>query len=369
MNIYESLGVKPLINAAGTFTDLGGSLMAPEVIAAWTEAAQHFVDLRELQDRVGERIAKLLRVEAALVTGGAASGILLGTAAAITRRNSDFVQRPVVSSDGHPYEVLRQRTHRDLYDRQIETCGVTILEVETEQDLERLVSDRTVLMMSYNIYEPNGRINHAEWLRLAAKYSIPTLLDAAADTPPVVNLSRFAQMGFDMVTFSGGKAIQGPQSTGLLVGCRELIRAAKQNAVPNEGTIGRVAKVSKEDIVAFYKALELSIAGGDGIHCRCEQQLRTIESMLSEFSTLQTGYVTPELANHFPHLLLEWDEQAMGMTSGELALKLRQGSPPIATGRVYGTGTHGLLLSAFNLQPSEERIVGARIREIFQELA
>ena len=150
--IFESLGVSPIINAAGTFTDLGGSLMSPEVIAAWREAAQHFVCLKELQDSVGTRIAEMLNVEAALVTGGAASGILLGTAAAITARDATFVRRQVHAGDGRPYEVIRQASHRDLYDRQLETCGVTIVEVESEKDVEKLISERTALMEPWDSY-------------------------------------------------------------------------------------------------------------------------------------------------------------------------------------------------------------------------
>jgi L-seryl-tRNA(Ser) seleniumtransferase len=363
--IYESLGVSPIINAAGTFTDLGGSLMSAEVIAAWQEAAKQFVDLRELQDRVGERIADMLDVDAALVTGGAASGILLGTAAAITVRDPRFVQQQAVSANGRPYEVIRQHAQRDIYDRQIETCGVKIVEVESADELPLALSDRTVMMMAYNLYGSDSDIDHEAWLEFATTHSIPTLLDASADTPPVENLGRYAQMGFDMVAFSGGKAIGGPQSSGLLVGRRKWIEAAKQNAIPNEGTIGRVAKVSKEDIVALWKALEIYLAEGDKIASRCQRQLDTIVDLLAGTATVDTQFITPEIANHFPHLLLRWDEAALHMTAGDLASELREGSPPIATGRVHGTGTEGLLISAINLQPGEEQIVGARIREIF----
>ena len=368
-SIYESLGVTPVINAAGTLTAFGGSLMSPEVVTAWSEAARHFVDLEELQDRVGERIAKMLKVESALVTGGAASANMLATAAAITVRNDDFIQKQIASNDGQPYEVLRQKRHRDPYDRQIETCGVKIVEVENEQDVERLVSDRTVLMMAYNVYEPEGSINHEDWLRLADTYSLPTLLDAAADTPPVDNLWRYSHMGYAMVTFSGGKTIRGPQNSGLLLGRTSLIEAAKKNAVPVEGVIGRVAKVSKEDIVGLWRALEIHLSRGDQIQSRCQEQLRTIETMVSEIPTIRCRFLTPEVANHFPHLILEWDEASLGLTPDELATSLRNGDPRIVTGRVYGTGTEGLLISAINLQPGEERLIGARVCEIFQALS
>lgn len=366
--IYDELGVKPIINAAGTFTDLGGSLMSQEVIAAWCEAAQHFVDLRELQQRVGEKLAALLQVEAALVTGGAANGILLGTAAAITLRDADFVRRTFSPDGQEPYEVLRQTAHRDLYDRQLETCGIRIVDVETVADVERSVNERTMMMMAYNLYEPEGKIDHNGWLRLARRYTLPTLLDAAADTPPVENLWHYSQLGYDMVVFSGGKAIRGPQGTGLLLGRRHLIEAARQNAVPNEGTIGRAAKVSKEDIVAVWKAVEQYVrADGNVIWQQCERRAGVIAALLREVPTVTTRIVVPQIANRFPHVLVFWNEQELEITRAELKQRLRDGTPGIATGRVYGTGDEGFLISVVNLQTHEEQIVGERIRAILSK--
>jgi seryl-tRNA(Sec) selenium transferase len=220
--------------------------------------------------------------------------------------------------------------------------------------------------MAYNLYEPESSIDHKTWLQLAATHSIPTLLDASADTPPVENLWRYRQMGYEMVAFSGGKTIGGPQSSGLLIGRQKWIDAAKQNAVPNEGTVGRVAKISKEDIVAFWKALEIHLADGDKIAARCQGQLQAIATQFADIAAIQCRFITPKIANHFPHLLLQWDESALQLTPDELAAQLRGGSPPIATGRVHGTGTKGLLISAINLQAGEAQIVGTRIREIFR---
>jgi hypothetical protein len=162
-NVYDVLGVKRIINAAGTFTALGGSLMPPEVVEAWIEASKHFVDLLELQDRVGERIAKLLGVEAALVTTGAAGGMVLGTAAALTYRDRGLISRlPLPPEMGQ--EVIRQKSHHDCYDQQITTCGVRLVDVETLEELERAINSRTAMMMAYNFLEPTGKIRHAEWI-------------------------------------------------------------------------------------------------------------------------------------------------------------------------------------------------------------
>ncbi|MCA9157512.1 MAG: aminotransferase class V-fold PLP-dependent enzyme [Planctomycetales bacterium] len=359
-NIYDRLGVRTVINAAGTFTDFGGSLMPPAVIAARSEAATHFVDLRELQDQVGLRLAALLKVEAALVTGGAAGGIMLGTAAAITMRCPEFVERtPEV-----PFEVLRQQSHRHEYDRQVEMCGVRIVEVETAEDVARAVNERTVMMLAYNLAEPLGPIPHAEWLALADRLSLPTLLDAAADTPPVENLWKFNRMGYDMVVFSGGKAIRGPQGSGLLLGRSDLIEAAKKNAVPNEGTVGRAVKVSKEDIVGLWTAVELFVASGDELYAQCDRRITRLQELLKPIPTLISCRIVPEVANHFPHLLIAWDEGQLEVTRAQLKDRLTKGTPSIVTGRVYGTGDQGFLISVVNLQDGEESIVAGRIIHI-----
>ncbi|MCA9218300.1 MAG: hypothetical protein KDB27_34765, partial [Planctomycetales bacterium] len=272
-----------------------------------------------------------------------------------------------VDANKQPSEVIRQTSHRDIYDRQIEMCGVSIVEVDSPEDIADRVNERTVLMMAYNVYAPESSIRHAQWLEIAAQHGIPTLLDAAADVPPVANLWQFCNMGYDLVVFSGGKAIRGPQSSGLLLGKREFIEAAKLNAVPNEGTVGRVAKVSKEDIVGLHKALELFVGdgehNGDRIASRCERQLRLIADRIATLDGVDTRFITPLGANRFPHLLIEWNETVRS-TPQAVAKMLRDGDPSIATGRVYGTGSEGLLVSAVNLQPNEEHIVADRIAAI-----
>ena len=237
-NVYESLGVKPIINAAGTITTLGGTIMPPEVIDAWNAASQSFVPLLELQDRVGERIAKLLGVEAALVTTGAAGAILVGTAAVLTYQDHSLVGRlPLPAEMG--VEVIRQKSHRAGYDNLVRACGVKLIDVETREDLERAINERTAMMFAYNFLEESGEIKREKWIEVARKHNIPTLLDAAADTPPVERLWQYNKMGYDLVIFSGGKAIRGPQDAGLQLGRKDLSEAAKRSTAPHGGSIGR----------------------------------------------------------------------------------------------------------------------------------
>ncbi|MBM4003304.1 MAG: aminotransferase class V-fold PLP-dependent enzyme [Planctomycetes bacterium] len=364
VSIYEQLGVQPIINAAGTITALGGSLMPPEVIAAWVAAAEEFVDLLELQDRVGERIAQRIGVEAAMVTTGAAGGILLGTAAALTYRDRSLIGGlPLPAAMG--MEVLRQPSHRACYDHQVTACGVRLVDVATREELERAISTRTAMMFSYNIHEAESQISRQEWLDVARARGIPTLVDAAADVPPVESLRSFNAAGFDMVVFSGGKALCGPQDAGLLLGRKDLIDAAKRNTSPHCGTIGRALKVSKEDLVAMWVAVERYLKfDHESQRGELEQRMEILEQALNDIPTVSTRRIVPPRANRFPHLLLFWDEQRLGVRYPQMKERLAAGKPSIATARVHGTGEDGFLISVFTLKPGQAEIVAERIRAI-----
>jgi uncharacterized pyridoxal phosphate-dependent enzyme len=365
-DVYGELGVKTIINAAGTITALGGSLMPPEVTAAWQAASKRFVNLLELQDRVGEKIAQLLHVEAALVTTGAAGGLLLGTAAALTYRDTSRVARlPLPPDEG--IEVIRQTSHRQCYDQQVSACGVKLMDVETREQLEQAIHPRTAMMLSYNLHEPDGKIPRTEWLEVARRHNVPTLLDAAADTPPVDALWKFNELGYDMVAFSGGKAIRGPQGAGLLLGRKDLIEAAKRNTSPHCGTIGRGMKVSKEDMVAMWAAVDRFVHMDHTAQQReWLRRIGVIEDALKDLPTITTRRITPPIANRVPHLLILWDEQRLPITPERLKKELSDGDPSIATARVHGTGSEGFLISVFMLQPGEDQTVAARLRQIFQ---
>jgi L-seryl-tRNA(Ser) seleniumtransferase len=367
--LYENLGVRPVINATGTVTVLGGSLMPPEVVAAWADAARHFVNLLELQDRVGERIAKLIGVEAALVTTGAAGALLLATAAAVTRGDRNHIKRLPDTTDLRN-EVILQKAHHSCYDNQLTDVGVKLIDVQTPDDVRRAITERTALMFFMNVAEAEGRINRAEWVQLARRHKVPTLLDAAADVPPVENLAGFNRQGFDLVALSGGKALCGPNNTGILLGRKDLIAAAKLNANPHCGTIGRMMKVSKEDMVALLAAVERFVHLDHQAEWRkWESRLAVIEKALEGIPTLRLERIVPPIANRVPHLLLTWDEKRFKLTPAQLARKLAAGDPPVQLGRVSGTGDKGTLVSVFMLQDGEERIVAERLRDVLTEAA
>jgi L-seryl-tRNA(Ser) seleniumtransferase len=362
--VYEALGIKPIINAAGTITTLGGSIMPPEVIAAWNAASRSYLPLLELQDRIGERIAKLLGVEAALVTTGAAGAILVGTAAVLTYQDHNLVGHlPLPPKIG--VEVIRQKSHRAGYENLVKACGVKLVEVETRKDLERAINERTAMMFSYNFREGTGKIKREEWVEVARRHNIPTLLDAAADTPPVERLWQYNKMGYDLVIFSGGKAIRGPQDAGLLLGRKDLIEAAKLNTAPHGGNIGRGMKVSKEDMVAMWAAIKRFVQLDHEAEWReWERRISVIADALKDVPSVTTKQIVPPIANHVPHALIVWDEQRLKVTRQQMKQQLAGGDPAIATARVHGTGSEGFLISVFLLQPGEDKIVAARLRRI-----
>src|SRR5262245_60429461 len=212
--------IRPFINAAEPYTALSGSPMWPEVVQAMQYAATQPVRLAEVQDAAGERIASLIGCPAAMVTAGAASALALGTAACMTGTNRRFVHQ-LPDATGMKTEVVIQKSHRYGYDHAVRNCGTRFVEVETRDELEHAINDRTVMMLFYSRTEPVGRIKAPEFVELGKKHGIPTFNDCAGDAPPAENLSKFIKMGFDLVTFSGGKGLRGPQSAGLLLGRKD----------------------------------------------------------------------------------------------------------------------------------------------------
>jgi D-glucosaminate-6-phosphate ammonia-lyase len=368
-SIYEALGLRHVINATGTVTNLGGSLMPPEVVAAWSDAARHFVNLLELQDRVGERIAKLIGVEAALVTTGAAGSLLLGTAAVVTEGDPKRITR-LPDTTGMKNEVILQRSHHSCYDNQLTDVGVRLIDVETADDFAKAVNKRTALMFFMNKDDAAGRIRRAGWLDLARKHKVPTLLDAAADVPPAERLSEYNRMGFDLVAFSGGKAMRGPNDAGLLLGRKDLIQAAKRNTNPHCGTIGRMMKVGKEDMVAMLAAVERFVNLDHKAEEReYERRIAVVEAAVKDVLTVRLERLTPAIANHVPHLVIEWDEKRLRLTRARVTAELAKGDPSIIIGRVSDTGERGILISVLTLQAGEEKIVAERLRGILRKAA
>jgi L-seryl-tRNA(Ser) seleniumtransferase len=368
-SVYESLGVKPVINATGTVTILGGSVMPPEVVAAWAEAAKHFVDLNDLHDKVAARIAKLLGVEAACVTTGAAGALFLGAAACVTRGDRKLIAK-LPDASGARNEIVIQKSHHTCYDNQLTGTGAKFVEVETAADVAKVVNDRTALLFFMNIADGDGKVKRDEWAALARKHKVPALIDAAADVPPVTRIAEYAKMGYDLIALSGGKAMRGPNDTGLLLGRKELIAAARLNANPNCGTIGRALKVGKEDMVALLAAVERFVKlDPDAERKEMERRVAVIEEALKGIPSVACERITPEVANHYPHLVVTWDEKKVRITREAVTRKLAEGEPSIRIGRVPGTGDKGILFAVHTLHEGEEQVVAKHIAEILKDAA
>ena len=363
---FKDLGLRTYINAAGTFTALTASFMHPEVVKAYNYASQQLVRLEDIQDKVGERIAELLKCEAALVTSGAASAITLGTAAVLTGGDPSKIEKIPTDMSGMKTEVIVQKSHRIVYDHAIRNCGAKIVEVETRKELESAINDKTALLWFLNANNFNGKIKDMEFVEIAKKYKIPSMNDCAADVPPVENLWKYTQMGFDLVCFSGGKGLRGPQSAGLLLGKKDWIAAARKNAPPNGNTIGRGMKVNKEEILGMLAAIEVYLKRDHHADwVLWESQIKLINDSASSVAGVTTEVHVPEVANHVPSIRIKWDQGKVKITPEQVRDVLRSGHPSIET---MG-GKDSVDITTWMMIPGEERIVAKRIREILQAAA
>lgn len=339
--------------------------MPPEVTEAMEAAAQHFVYIVELQQKAGAKIAEMIGVEAAMVTSGAAGAIMLGTAACLAGSDPKKIVR-LPDLTGMKSEVIIQSNHRNPFDHAIRNTGVRLVEVESLNDLKRAVSEKTAMMYFLNAAQNNGKIGLEKWVEVGKKHGIPTFNDAAADAPPVSHLSEYSKMGFDLVAFSGGKGLRGPQCAGLLLGKKELIEAAILNGNPNEDTLGRPAKVGKEEIVGMFAAVERYLrVDHDAEWKDWEQRIEAMKKIVASVPDVKMGVFVPEIANHVPHLYFRWDESAMGITKADCAKQLRDGEPSIEV--LEDDHPQGMSVTPYMMKPGEEVIVARRIKEILAQ--
>ena len=364
-NVYQELGVTTVINGQGTMTTLGGSLIRPEVEAVMALGSKHFVSIPELERAAGERIAQMLKLPdgySALVTSGAAAAIQSGLAGLLTGSSEQLIQQ-LPDLTGLKSEVIIQKAHRNPFDHQLRATGIKLVVIETREELHNAVGPKTAMMHFTNFANAAGEIKVEEWLKLAQQYNLPTMIDAAADTPPVSHLWDYAIMGYDMITFSGGKAMRGPQCAGLLIGRKEMVHNALLNNSPFEDTLGRGQKVGKEEIVGMIKALEIYLnEDHEALTKEWWSRLDKISADVTKVSGVSTAYFIPDIANHVPHVQINWDPRRISLAPREAAGLLRKGMPSIV---VESTET-GLAMNSFMLQPGEDVIVGTKIAELLR---
>lgn len=359
-DLYKELGVRTFINGRGTITFMTGSLMHDDVLDTIRDTAKEFCMIDELQDKVGAKIAEWCHAEAATVTSGAFSALMLGMAGVLTGTDPKKVAAlPYLEGTGMKTEVIMQKGHEIGYNHALTNCGVKVIRVDGVEELERTISEKTALLHFLNANANDGKIKHEEWVAIAKKHNVPTMIDMAADVPPVENLWKFNDMGFDLVCCSGGKAIRGPQSSGILMGKKDLIAAARLSASPRADTIGRGHKVNKEEILGLYVALERFIKTADAEWKMWENQIATIENAVKGLKGVTTRAFVPPFANHVPTLEIKWDPAVVKLTTQQMQLNLRNGNPSIE----INPGRNSVQIATFVMVPGEEKIVARRMKE------
>ena len=375
-DIYRRIGVRPLINARGTWTYLSGSLELPEVRAAQQAAAMHFVDIVELQHAAGKRLAELSGAESGMVTSGAAGAMAAATAACIAGTDPQKIWQ-LPDTTGLRYEVPMVGG-RSAFDSAIRLAGGKLVLVHSDEELQNAINEKTAMIYTTDLGE---RLEKQIAIAKAAK--VPLLLDDAAGIPPIENLKLYATMGCDLYTFSGGKGLMGPQCSGILLGRKDLIEAAIANCSPYEGAVCRPMKVGKEEIMGCLAAVEAwTSIDLNALNREWKARVERIAKLVETVPGVSTEIEIPESGNRYPTLTVNWDEKAFGMTVAECDKKLRDGEPrievltasnPSLVPAVHEGGSGGkapkerenrLQIISMTLQPGEEIIVGKRLREI-----
>ncbi|HEV3510746.1 MAG TPA: hypothetical protein VGS05_03520 [Candidatus Sulfotelmatobacter sp.] len=374
-NVYTRLGVKTVINCRGTWTYLSGSLEFPEVRQAQVEAAQHFVNVIDLQRAVGRRLSELTGAESGIITSGAAGAMAVATAGCMAGSNDKFIWQ-LPDTTGLKHEVVMVGG-RSAFDSAIRLAGAKLVLAYSPEELANAINDNTAM-----IYTTDLGDKLQQELAIAKSRKVPMLLDDAAGIPPADNAKLYARMGIDLYCFSGGKGLCGPQCSGLLLGRKDLIEAALMNSNPREGAVCRPMKVGKEEIIGCLTALEVWLSADEKkLYSAWNTRLDRIRKLVETVPGVKTATYVPDDGNRFPTLKVSWDQQAWGFTISDCVEKLRAGDPVI---EVLGADNPSLVtavregnpnhkerkgpdhieLVSMTIQPGEEIIVGQRLRAV-----
>lgn len=364
--IYERIGVRTIVNGRGATTAVGGTLMPPEVTAAMAEAAKAFVVLDELNAKVGEKIAEVTGAEAGYVTSGAAAGLALAAAACIAGSDPSRISR-LPDSAGMKNEIVIHRAQRIYFDQMYRVAGGKLVEIGAPLgthawELETAISDRTAAVAYADfLHQGPGALDFATVVAIAHARGVPVIVDSAASLPPVDHLRRWIRQGADLVVYSGGKGIRGPQETGLLAGRPDLVEAARLNGNPHPG-IGRGMKVSKEAMVGLWVALDLFMRSDHAAEHRAKLALaEAIAAGLADRDDLDCQVdADPE---RWPTPSVFVYPRDGRWTPKEVGTALKRGDPSIHLEDEFG----GLMVSTLCLQPGEERLIVERLHRVLDE--
>ena len=357
---YSSVGVRPLINCKGTLTMYSGSVMLPEVRQAMAEASRKYVHIEELIDGAGRRIGEIMETEFGLVTNGCAAALCQVTAACVAGTDPDRIAR-LPDATGMKNEVITLKTHRHAYDHAIRMVGITLVETGDDADsLRAAFNERTAMVAIFGDRAGDGVLTVREIVDIAHDHGVPVFVDAAAERPDVPN--PYLADGVDAVAYSGGKCLRGPQASGLVLGRRDLLWAAFMNGAPHH-SIARPMKAGKEEIMGLLAAVERWVKRDHEAEWKeWEGYLRTVTDAIASLPSIRTAIRQPGRSNVAPILHINWDASAIGMDPNEVARQLSEGEPRIE----MGGGGDGLSIMPYMMEPGEDALVAARLREILE---
>ena len=355
---FQRLGVRTLINCYGTYTIISGSRALTQVVEAMVAATNYYVNMDELMDKVGQRLAELTGAEWGYITSGGAAALAEVTAACIAGADPERMSR-LPDATGMKNEVIIQKKQRNSYDRAIRLVGAQMIEVITLADLRAALSERTAMLAYIGDMEGPGQIPPQEMIAMGHEHGIPTLVDAAAQRPDVPN--RYLQMGADAVVYSGGKCLRGPQSAGMVLGRKDLLQAAFLNAAPHHGAC-RPMKVGKEEIMGLLAAVEAWVLGRDhrAEWAMWEGFLETIRSAIADIPSVRTEVQQPGIANVAPMLCISWDEATLHVSPAQVYQELLHGEPPII---IHGRADR-LMVMPYMMERGDDVLVARRLREL-----
>jgi len=357
-NIYQKIGVQPVINCKGTFTIISGSLSLPEVKKAMDEASRHYVQMDELMDGVGRRLAELTKAEWGMVSAGCAAALTHGTAACIAGANPEKMQR-LPKLEGLKNEVVMPRQSRNVYDHAIRMTGVKMLSPATREEFLAAFGPHTAMLALLGEALSDHPMKIEEMTAVARQHGVPVIVDAAAERLTIPNV--YLAAGADMVAYSGGKGLRGPQCAGLLLGRKDLLQAAWANSAPHHAG-GRALKVGKEEIMGMLAAVEAwTTRDHDAEWKQWLGWLATVQESVASIPTVRTEILQPHGPSNFaPQLKVSWDAEKLGVTGYELADLLLNGTPRI----VMPAGQSSLNVMPYMMMPGDDKLVAPRVREL-----
>ena len=369
-SLYESIGVAPLVNCRGTFTIITGSLTLPEVKHAMDEASRHYVHLDELMNAVGQRLSELTQADWGIVTAGCAAALTHATSACICGGDPEKMQR-MPKLEGMKNEVIIPLHSRNVYDHAVRMTGVNVIEVGTAHELESAINPKTAMIMIMSSPRAeSGPLSTENVCKVARAKGIPVIVDAAAETLTIPN--KHLGRGANMVAYSGGKCLRGPQSAGLLLGQKDLLQAAWISSAPHHA-FGRSLKVGKEEIMGMLAAVEVWVKRDHQAEWNLwESWLNAIGAHVTTIKGVTTEIMQPEdLSNHAPTLRIHWDGAALGITGKEVEELLLNGHPRIAVAGSSGTRPENmassLTIMPYMMQPDDHKIAAQAITALLSK--